>query len=176
MEYYEDTHDSDGNYYPGMKNYKIKNKYSSFNEINKEEKEDDSDVMYEHQYSPIYNPYSEDLLKPKFTEMRSDYGSLNKKKVAQRIEPIHRSYNNVVVYEPKNPEDVQALIDYLKRKEPAIVNLDKIDEIRSQRILDFISGAIYALNGSVHRISGNIFLISPEGVEITIPYDPYEIK
>lgn len=84
-----------------------------------------------------------------------------------------RSYQNVVVYEPRSPEDVQTLIDYLKRREPAVVNLNEVgDAAVSQRILDFISGAIYALNGSVHRISGNIFLLSPEGVEITVPYEP----
>ncbi len=83
-----------------------------------------------------------------------------------------RFYQNMVVYEPKTPEDVQTLIDYLKRREPAIINLDKTPPEIAQRILDFSSGAIYALNGSVHRITSNIFLLSPEGVEITVPYDP----
>lgn len=87
----------------------------------------------------------------------------------QQIAP--RNYQNVVVYEPKTPEDVQTLIDYLKRREPAIINLDNIDMESAQRILDFVSGAIYALNGSVHRVANNIFLLSPEGVEITVPYD-----
>jgi len=82
-----------------------------------------------------------------------------------------RQYQNVVVYDPKTPEDVQRLIDYLKRKEPAIINLDDTDPAVAQRILDFVSGASYALNGSIHRISTNIFLLSPEGVEITVPYD-----
>ena len=82
-----------------------------------------------------------------------------------------RQYQNVVVYEPKSPADVQRLIDYLKRREPAIVNLDTTDADVAQRILDFVAGAIYALNGSIHRISTNIFLLSPEGVEITVPYE-----
>ncbi|MCL2062484.1 MAG: cell division protein SepF [Firmicutes bacterium] len=82
-----------------------------------------------------------------------------------------RQYQNFVVYKPKNPEDVQRLIDYLKRREPAIINLDDTAEDVAQRILDFVSGATYALSGSVHRIVGNIFLLSPEGVEITVPYE-----
>lgn len=90
-------------------------------------------------------------------------------KASDYISP--RNYQNVVVYEPRTPEDVQTLIDYLKRREPAIINLDKTPPETAQRILDFASGAIYALNGSVHRISGNIFLLSPEGVEITVPYE-----
>ncbi len=80
-------------------------------------------------------------------------------------------FPNVVVYEPRSPEDVQLLIDYLKQREPAVVNLDNVEPSAAQRILDFVSGAIYALSGSVHRISGNIFLLSPEGVGITVPYE-----
>ena len=83
-----------------------------------------------------------------------------------------RFYRNVVVYEPRTPEDVQILIDYLKRREPAIINLNDIDDTTiAQRILDFLSGAEYALGGSVHLIADNIFLLTPEGVEITVPYD-----
>ena len=83
-----------------------------------------------------------------------------------------RFYQNVVVYEPRTPEDVQILIDYLKRREPAIINLNDIDDTTiAQRILDFLSGAEYALGGSVHLIADNIFLLTPEGVEITVPYD-----
>ena len=88
---------------------------------------------------------------------------------SQKIVP--REYQNVLVYEPTNYNDVQTLIDYLKRKQPAIINLDGVDAAVAQRVLDFTSGAMYALNGSVLRISGNIFLLSPEGVGVTIPHD-----
>ena len=82
-----------------------------------------------------------------------------------------RTYSSVIVYQPRSAEDVQTLINFLKRREPAIINLDGTDDDVAQRILDFISGAIYALCGSVHRISGNIFLLTPEGVDISIPYE-----
>ncbi len=82
-----------------------------------------------------------------------------------------RDYRNVLVYEPKKCSDVQTLIDYLKRKEPAIINLDGTDPATAQRILDFTAGAMYALSGSVLRISGNIFLLSPEGVGVTVPHE-----
>ena len=88
---------------------------------------------------------------------------------SQEVSP--RNYQNVVVYDPKTPEDVQRLIDYLKRREPAIINLDRTPPDVAQRILDFVAGATYALSGSIHRIANNIFLLSPEGVEITVPYD-----
>ncbi len=82
---------------------------------------------------------------------------------------IPRAYQNIVMYKPKNLMDVQGLIDYLKRGEPAIINLNDIIEEDAQRMLDFVSGATYALSGNIHRIVTNIFLLSPEGVEITVP-------
>jgi FtsZ-interacting cell division protein YlmF len=84
---------------------------------------------------------------------------------------IPRNYQNLVIYEPNTPGDVEMLIGYLKRKEPAIINLDNIEDTRSQRVLDFVSGAIFALNGSVQRVSSNIFLLCPEGIQITAPLD-----
>ncbi len=89
--------------------------------------------------------------------------------LAEKIVP--KDYQNVLVYEPANTNDVQTLIDFLKRKEPAIINLDRTKPEVAQRVLDFTSGAMYALNGSILRIAGNIFLLSPEGVGVTIPHD-----
>ena len=79
-----------------------------------------------------------------------------------------RQFQNVMVYDPKSPEDVQRLIDFLKGREPAIINLTATSPDVAQRVLDFSSGAIYALGGSIARIAKDldIFLLSPEGVEI----------
>ena len=79
--------------------------------------------------------------------------------------------NNVGFYDPKTPEDVQQIIDKLRANSSAVVNLDTVEIDAAQRILDFVSGAAYALGGNVHRITGNVFFLSPQGVEITVPYD-----
>ena len=50
-----------------------------------------------------------------------------------------------------------------------MLNLDSVSEDEAQRMLDFSSGAVYALNGSVQRVSGNIFLLTPEGLNIMMP-------
>lgn len=85
----------------------------------------------------------------------------------QSMDSPLNAYRNIMVYEPHSSNDVQTLIDFLKTRESAIVNLENVEDEISQRVLDFVSGAVYALNGSVSRISGNIFLLSPEGVAIT---------
>lgn len=80
-----------------------------------------------------------------------------------------RTYNTMVMFEPMSPEDVESLIDYLKNREPAIIKLDKPVHEVSQRILDMLSGAVYALNGSMVRIEGNTFIMMPEGVKVISP-------
>lgn len=73
---------------------------------------------------------------------------------------------NVVIHRPKTYKEVQGLIDYLKQGESAIMILDGLSPAEAQRILDFVSGAVYALSGSTQRIDGNIFLLTPEGYNI----------
>lgn len=82
-----------------------------------------------------------------------------------------KNFNNVMVYKPMSEIESKTIIDFIKRGEPAIIDLEKAETQVSQRILDFVSGAAYALSGTVHRVSGNIFLLSPKGVEVTVPYE-----
>ena len=77
--------------------------------------------------------------------------------------------NNIVIYSPQTYEDVQALIDHLKKGEQVIVDFSTINQTAVYRILDFMSGAIYALNGSIQQITRNIFLFAPQGVTISVP-------
>ena len=76
---------------------------------------------------------------------------------------------NFIFYKTTKYEDVKNLVEYLRQSEPAIVDLNDISPEEAQRILDFISGAICALNGGIQRVTGNIFLLAPEGFNITMP-------
>ena len=93
-------------------------------------------------------------------------------------EPIGNEQNqdikNFVIYSPKTYMDVKKLIDFLKNGQPIIVNLSTIKQEKGQRILDFLSGAIYALGGKSHKISLSIWLLTPNGVNIMVPTDLME--
>lgn len=73
----------------------------------------------------------------------------------------------VVVSEPRAFEDVQGLADNLKNRRPVIVNLEKSDAELAKRVVDFISGATYALNGSLQKVGSGIFLIVPSNMDIS---------
>ena len=75
----------------------------------------------------------------------------------------------VVIYSPRTYQDVQLLIDHLKMREQVIVDFSTLNQQSTYTILDFRSGAVYALGGSIQQITKNIFLFAPQGVTITIP-------
>jgi cell division inhibitor SepF len=72
----------------------------------------------------------------------------------------------VMVVEPVSFDDVQHVADYLKSKKPVVVNLENADNEISRRMIDFISGTTYALNGSMQKISAQIFLCAPQNVDV----------
>lgn len=78
---------------------------------------------------------------------------------------IHKA-GPVTVFDPKSYDDVQKMIDALKDGKNAIVHLEKLKKETAMRILDMLSGAIYALGGGVYEMEENIFMFSPTGVEI----------
>lgn len=77
--------------------------------------------------------------------------------------------SNVIICNPREYSDVQGIIDNLKRREAVIVDLQNIADESAQRILDILSGAVYGLSGSIHRINGSLFLLTPAGVSIKVP-------
>ncbi|MGE5551324.1 MAG: cell division protein SepF [Bacteroidota bacterium] len=74
----------------------------------------------------------------------------------------------VVVFEPRSFEEVQAIVDQLKNHRPVIINLEDTDKTVARRVVDFMSGAVYALAGGMQKISVTIFLFTPANVEISL--------
>ncbi|WP_069997599.1 cell division protein SepF [Cellulosilyticum sp. I15G10I2] len=58
------------------------------------------------------------------------------------------------------------ICSYIKAKKPIIVNMEKIDQHEMQRAVDYLTGASCALNGSVEKITENIFIFAPEHIHI----------
>ena len=73
----------------------------------------------------------------------------------------------MIVYQPKSNEDTQDIIDNLKARKPVVVNLEEMDNDIAQRVLDFVSGAVYALNGNIKKVARGIFVVAPSNVDIT---------
>jgi cell division inhibitor SepF len=72
----------------------------------------------------------------------------------------------IVLAEPKSFEDGRKIADDLKQKKPVVVNLEVLDHESARRCIDFLSGTIYALNGSVEKIAESVFLFAPASVGV----------
>ena len=77
--------------------------------------------------------------------------------------------SNIIMVEPTTHKEIQKVVDYLKQGQSVAVNLEGISSADRERILDFLSGALYGLNGSIHRWHGDLFLLTPEGHKILKP-------
>lgn len=76
----------------------------------------------------------------------------------------------LIIRQPSNFNDSQEICDLLKQDRAVIINLEKVEPELAQKMMDFISGAIYALDAKIHQISGAIFCISPAKVDISGDY------
>uniref|UniRef100_A0A7C2IVR7 Cell division protein SepF n=1 Tax=Ammonifex degensii TaxID=42838 RepID=A0A7C2IVR7_9THEO len=72
----------------------------------------------------------------------------------------------LVVAEPHTFDDAQEIADHLKNRRPVVVNLERVETDLARRIVDFVSGAVYALGGSIQKVGGGIFLCAPSNVDI----------
>ena len=79
--------------------------------------------------------------------------------------PIHDG-QKMIVYHPVSYEDTQSIIDNLKNRKPIIVNMEELDVDTAQRILDFLSGAVYAIDGTMCKISRNVFVVAPNSYDV----------
>ena len=73
----------------------------------------------------------------------------------------------VVVIEPKTFDDAQQVANNLREKKPVVINFEKTDAEDAKRIIDFISGTTYALNGEIKKVGHNVFLCAPSNVNVS---------
>lgn len=82
----------------------------------------------------------------------------------------------VVLSEPRVYAEAQDIAENLKNKRATIVNLQRIDREQGKRIIDFLSGTVYALGGDIQKIGVDIFLCTPDNVEVSGEITDYFIE
>ena len=90
--------------------------------------------------------------------------------------PIADKQVRVVVIEPTTFDDSQKIADYLRGNQPVVVNFENTDNIVTKRMTDFISGTIYALQGSMKKIGRSILVCAPKNVDIDAGISVYNEK
>lgn len=72
---------------------------------------------------------------------------------------------------PRSLGDAQSAADKLKERRPVLINLERTEEEVARRIVDFISGVTYALDGYYQRIGNKVFLFTPSNTVISVEDD-----
>lgn len=82
----------------------------------------------------------------------------------------------MIISQPTTFEQSDEICSFLKERKSVIVNLEYVNKDVARRIVDFISGAVYALDGYIQKVSNAIFLVAPSNYEITNDMAREEIK
>ncbi len=77
-------------------------------------------------------------------------------------------YNNINVYSPQNQEEIEKIVLNLIKNEASIINLKDLSKQEYTRVLDFLSGAVFALKGTINRLTQDLYLITPENLKIKV--------
>ena len=76
------------------------------------------------------------------------------------------SENKMILLEPRAYSESQQIADHLKNRNSVVVNLKRVTAPQAKRIIDFLSGCIYAIGGSMQKIGVGIYLCTPKNVNV----------
>ena len=93
-------------------------------------------------------------------EDEMDNNSLN------TLKEVSGDGNKMILFEPRAYSESQQIADYLKNENAVIVNLKRVTPDQAKRIVDFLSGTLYAVEGGLQKLGGGIFLCTPANVPV----------
>lgn len=104
-----------------------------------ETKEEDVDTLSEDEYYTI-------------TEAEAKKGNSNS--------------NKMILVEPRAYSESQTIADHLKSRNSVVVNFKRVTTDQSKRIIDFLSGTLYAIGGDLQKIGEGIYLCTPKNIDV----------
>lgn len=118
------------------------------------------------QQKPVESQIKQQTVRPSTKERK--FNTAPKETAASNLVSIPnvQKSSKVILIEPRVYAEAQDISEHLKSKKAVIVNLQRIDKEQGIRIIDFLSGTVYALGGDIQRIGTDIFLCAPDSVEV----------
>lgn len=110
----------------------------------------------EYEYIEEVTVEEKDEIKPK-----------NSAKNVVSLSKIQQPNQKVVLYEPKSYNEAQDIADNILNKRAVVINLQRVDHAQARRIIDFLSGTVYAVKGDIQKLGLATFLCVPENVDVT---------
>ena len=103
----------------------------------------------------------EEYTQPETTPI-SSYETVRNTKVKQSV----NQDTKMVLFEPRTFEEAEEIATHLKQRRAAVVNLHRLQRDYAQRTIDFLAGAVFALDGKIQKIGHNVILCSPKSIGV----------
>lgn len=100
-------------------------------------------------------------------ESEDDHATQQRKQKNNVVSLQHsKEQVKMILVEPKAYDEVQEIADHLRSRRPVIINLQRVSPDQAKRIIDFLSGTVYAINGDIQKVGVNIFMCAPDNVTL----------
>lgn len=86
-----------------------------------------------------------------------------------KVVPLDRQSNvpSIVVVKPKCFNNSVEAADQIKQRRPVVLDVGGLDPEEARRVVDFIAGTVYGVNGDIQKVSGGIFIATPAQYDIS---------
>jgi cell division inhibitor SepF len=145
-EYYEDTHDENGEYTKRLQEFTA-------------------------QTNVTRGVGREDSFTPRPNNIVAHFDEVEDNAKQEKKEERVVSFADVVMFEPIVEKDAETIIKHIKSGEPAVLNMSDCNGDVAQRVLDFVSGATFALDGIMRKVASKFFISVPKGVKVITTED-----
>ena len=79
---------------------------------------------------------------------------------------MNNGKQEVILYHAKTFDDAAKAADELRKKKAIILNMENVDKSQARRVVDFLSGAVYALDGQVKKVAQSTYLLCPHNMDV----------
>lgn len=141
----------------------LKNKFSRFFELDEED-----------ELNPVRNQEAPSYFRGKEMEKNVNRTvpiiNTKREKVNNKVLSFNQQnaekQAKITILEPRVYSEVQEIADILLKDQSVVLNFVRMDEEQAKRIVDFLTGTVYALGGDIQRVGNEIFLCTPQNVSI----------
>lgn len=102
----------------------------------------------------------------KIKEIISDEDSNEDSYYTEDAVSIPNGSGKMILLEPRAFSESQQIADHLKKRNTVVVNMKRVTSEQAKRIIDFLSGTVYAIGGDLQKIGVGIFLCTPKNVNV----------
>ncbi|MFZ3588002.1 cell division protein SepF [Bacillus sp. DJP31] len=114
-----------------------------------------------------YDEHEREIEEEEFPISRSAKHQVSGKQNVVNLQSVPKSTSKMILFEPKSYSEAQGIADHLKNRRSVVINLQRISRDQALRIVDFLSGTVYAVGGDIQKIGLNIFLCTPDNVDVS---------